>query len=234
MSIWDSYKRFNFGPFAAPYRMANSFLHPERGYQKAYDEEQAALDRFRNQLQPYQQAGIGQLPQLQQATGALLDPAKLESDWTNSYQQSPYLKQLLGESKEAGLDAASSMGLMGSSAALGNIQKSATGLGEQFRSQYLDDLMKKYLAGIQTSKGIYDTGANIAGTAGAGELEMGQELARMLFNRQNAPGALFGPLAGTAIGAFAGGPMGAMVGSQVGSRLGPNTGTANTGGGYGF
>lgn len=224
MSIWDSYKRFNFGPITAPWKAIGGALNPSAPYKKAQTEEEAALDRFRQSLQPYQQAGIGEIPRLQEATGNLLDPTKLEDQWTAAYQQSPYLKQLLGESREAGLGAASSQGLLGSSAATENVQRSATGLGEQFRSQYLDDLMKKYLAGVETSRNIYGTGADIARTGAAGELQGGEDLAKILYGRASAPGTLFGsiagPLAGAGIGAIAGGPMGASIGSQIGSRIG--------------
>ena len=96
----------------------DSFLHPEEGYNDAARKMQEMWQQIQGFQQPYNQAGQGQIPILQDAQKRLLDPSSLLADWMSKYETSPYAKQSMANAKEEGLGAASSMGLMGSSAAL--------------------------------------------------------------------------------------------------------------------
>jgi hypothetical protein len=139
---------------------------------------------------PYSQGGLRQLPQLQGAENALLDPSKLLADWMSKYQMSPYAKASMGNAKEAGLDAASNMGLMGSSTALNNIQQSSSDIMNADRSNFLNDLMQKYMAGIGIGQNIYNTGAATAGNLGKESLGVGENLGAAAYGKANAPGDL--------------------------------------------
>jgi len=190
--------------------MIESWLHPERGYQKAadqinqgYNQSQQYYRDAQGNLQPFVQQGMDQYGRLNQQANALGDPAALEAQWANSYKTSPEAMQALSESKNTGENEASSMGLMGSSAAVNNIQKNAGNIQEQDRSNYMNNLMQKYLASVGIGQNLYGIGANAAGQQSQNSMGQGQNainsynnLASAAYGQQNAPGQLFGGLLG--------------------------------------
>lgn len=147
----------------------------------AYKDAQDVLSQYLQQAQQQSQQAEQQLnpfidrgnqagDELSGALAKLLDPASLESEWMKGYQTSPYAENLLGQSREQGLDAASSMGLMGSSAALENIENTGGQIVSQDQQQYLNNLMQKYMAGLGLGENLYGTGYGAASTGvGASE-----------------------------------------------------------------
>lgn len=178
--------------------MIDSFLNPGKGYKDASKELEKAWNEAKQYQQPYQQAGVDQLGRLTGAEDALLDPTKLLADWMSSYETSPYAQKSMENATASGLDAASSMGLMGSSAAINNVQNSAGYIMDQDRNQYLDDLMKKYMAGIGVGQNIYNTGAATAGQMGNQVMGYGQGMGQAAYGQQAAGGNQFMNLAAMA------------------------------------
>lgn len=176
--------------------MFSSWLHPERGYQAG----QQQLDKYYGQaqgaLQPYNQQGINQGGNLNEMIQNLMNPQALQDKWASGYKESEAAKNMEGMAQQHGLDAASSMGLMGSSPALGAIQAGTSAIGAQDRQNYLDNLMEKYKTGAGLSQGMYNTGAGAAGQMGQNAMNMGQSSAGMQFGQTNAPGEMFGNIAG--------------------------------------
>lgn len=172
----------------------SSFLNPGQGY----DEAQKKLDEYYNQaqgnLKPYNQNGLNAYGGLNTAMGKLLDPAALQDEWNKTYQESDYAKQNEAMAQQNGLNAASSMGIMGSTPALQAIQAGTSGIGAKDRQQYLDDLMKKYMAGIGIGQDIYGKGANAAGQMSQNAMTQGENSATNAFGKTNASGNLFGNL----------------------------------------
>lgn len=185
--------------------MVDSFLHPEKGYQKG----QQQLDKYYGQgqgyLQPYNQFGQDAHGNYSTAMQRLLDPASLQADWTRGYAESPSAKNAEAMAQEHGLNAASGLGLMGSNTALNAIQGGTTQIGLDDRQNYLDNLMQKYLAGAGIAGNIFNTGAGAASTMGSNAMTMGGNSAQMAYGNQAAPGTLFGQLLGTGIGVATGG-----------------------------
>ena len=170
--------------------MINSFIHPERSYKDAQKENQAGWDQSQGYQKPYWQNGIDQTPKLTGAEDKLLNPVALQDEWSKGYENSAYAKQLLEQNKTSGLDAASSMGLNGSSAALNNIQTGAGNIVSKDRQQYMDDLMKKYMNGIGIGKDIYGRGADAGTNLGRGAQQFGESSAQTKYGEKSAPGAL--------------------------------------------
>jgi len=202
----------------------HSFLHPEEAYEKAAEEYRRQYEEARKQSQgyidPYNQHGLDQYGTLNKGIESLMNPEQLMGRFASSYETSPYAKRMLEMNKGAGLDAASSMGLNGSSAALGNIQQGAGDIVSKEREQYLKMMMAQYLEGLGLSQNMYNTGANLAGNY-AGNLlgqgnEYGQGMANMAYNQQAAPGQLFGNLLRTGAQAYG---MGAGGGGGGGGFL---------------
>lgn len=202
----------------------SSFLHPERGYEEAQKELDKYYQQAQQYQQPYMQHGEEAYGGLSGAMNSLLNPEELYSQWSGGYQESPAAKYAEESARNRGLDAASSLGLMGSTPALQAIQAGTSRIGAEDRQNYLNDLMQKYLSGIGVAQNIYGTGANAAGQLGQNAMNMGQNAAQMKYNQTNAQGNLFGNLLGTGA-SFAGG----LVGNYLNNKWNP---MGSYGGGY--
>lgn len=180
---------------------------PSEPYEKAAEQFKKAYEQSRQIEQPFINAAGGQRGILTGAENELLNPSDLLNKWIGSYQESPYAKQLFGSAQQSGLDAAASQGLLGSSAAINNIQTSGANIMNADRQQYLNDLMNKYLSGIGIGQNIYGYGANAANTLAGGALNNGQNLAGTAYGAAQAPYNRWNQLLGTGIqaaGAFGG------------------------------
>lgn len=172
----------------------SSFLHPEKGYQKGQEQLDKYFQQAQQNYQPLINQGQAAYGDMNTAMQKLLNPGGLQDEWIKNYKESEAAKNMEGMAQEHGLNAASSMGLMGSSPALQAIQAGTSQIGAQDRQTYLDNLMQKYLAGTGLAQSIYGTGANAAGQAGQNAMTMGQNSAQMAFGQQNAPGDMFSKL----------------------------------------
>ncbi len=204
----------------------SSFLHPEKSYDKAQKELEKYYNEGQGYLNPYNQNGMETYGKYSGAMDKLLNPAALQDEWSKNYQESDIAKQNEAMATQHGLDAASSMGLMGSSPALQAIQSGTSGIVAQDRQKYLDDLMQKYMTGIGIGSDIYGKGASAANSMSNNATNMGKDSAQMEFNKNNAQGDMFGKLLGYgagAIGSALGGPIGGALGAGLSQKMGWST-----------
>ena len=194
------------------------------GNQSANNNYQKSWKQAQNYLQPYNQNGQDQYGKLNQASNNLMNPEQLENQWSSNYTESPYAQQSAQQAGQSGLNSASQQGLLGSSAALNNVQTSSSNIMQGDRQSYLNDLMDKYKTGISTSQGIYNTGA-----------QAGNELAGYAMNNGNNQAQTgYNQWAGT------GSAINQGIGSYMGNRYGgapaytqqPGWNSYNSGGGY--
>ncbi len=189
----------------------SSFLHPERGYQAGQEQ----LDKYYNQAnQALGGENVGGY--YNNYMQSLMDPQGLYDKWSKGYETSGAAKDAMGMAQQNGLDAASSMGLMGSSAGLQALQAGTSQIQNQDKQQYLQDLMDKYKAGA----GLVQNAAN---QQGQNAMTQGQNSAQMQFGKTNASGNLIGSglsagmnlaAAGASGGMFGGGGTGNMYGAN--------------------
>lgn len=196
MSYWDS---------SWITKGAKSFMHPEDAYKKAAEQFQNFWDQAQVYQKPYSDAGLAQLSPLTNAENQLLNPTDLLGKWMEKYQISPYAKRSMENAKASGMDAASSMGLEGSSSALNNIQQSSADIMNQDRAGFLKDLMEKFKTGIGVGQDIYDKGAATAGNLGTQALGVGNEMGGAAYGAEGAPGEMFKNLMAMMMKVFGGG-----------------------------
>jgi hypothetical protein len=192
----------------------SSFLHPGRAYKKGQHELENYYNQAQGFQQPYMQHGQEAYGGLSEAMKSLLDPQALQNKWMSGYQESEAAKNAEQMAQEHGLNAASAMGLMGSSPALNAIQSGTSRIGAEDRQQYLNDLMQKYLSGAGLAQGIYGTGANAANQASNNAMNMGQNASQMTYHQNQAGGNMFGGLlglGGSILGSALGGPIGGAL-----------------------
>lgn len=174
----------------------NFFNDPSKGYEKAGQAMEQYYRDAQGKLQPYNQNGMSQFNRLTGQAEALNNPAQLQNQWAQSYEMSPQAQQMMKQAKSSGLDAASNMGLMGSSAAVNNIQNSAGNIMQNDRQSYMNDLMQKYMASVGIGQNIYGTGAGAAGAMSGNSMTQGQNAGQVAYGQQNAQGDAFGKLFG--------------------------------------
>lgn len=166
----------------------SELIHPGRSYEQA----QAVKDKYFNDAQgtrqPYIDRGERTGKTLEDMLNNLVNPVKLQDEWSKNYKTSDYAKQLQDESQTSGLDAASAMGLGGSSAALTNIQKGSGDIVAKDRQNYMNDLMQKYMAGMGLGTSLYGTGATMGGAQANSQENQGTWSATNKFN-QNQSGS---------------------------------------------
>ena len=95
----------------------SQWLHPGGAYKGAQEQSEKYYNESKGYRQPYIEQGQNAYQQLQDQINKLTNPAALQDEWSKGYETSPYAKQLQAEAQTGGLDAASAMGLGGSSAA---------------------------------------------------------------------------------------------------------------------
>src|ERR1017187_6227036 len=100
----------------------SSFMHPAQPYKDAQKQLDKYYDQSQGFNQPYNQNGLDQGKNIQDMIQKLMNPQGLYDEWSKGYEKSEGAKQAEGMANESGLNAASSMGLMGSSPALQAIQ----------------------------------------------------------------------------------------------------------------
>jgi len=183
----------------------SSFLHPGRAYEKAGNEYQKHYNEGQGYLQPYNENGQQAYGNLSGAMENLLNPQDLYNEWASGYQTSPAAQNAQGRAREQGAQAASSMGIFGSTPALQSIQAGTSQIGAEDFDRYMDNLMQKYVSGAQLAQGIYGQGGQAGNAMGQNANQMGQNSAQMAFGKQNAPGQMFNDLLKTGAYMFTGG-----------------------------
>ncbi len=197
----------------------SDLFDPGAGYQAAQNQTQQYYNQGVGALQPYATAGNNALPQLTGAASSLLNPAALQAQWMQSYTTSPEAQMAEAMATQHGLNAASSMGLLGSTPAESAIQAGTSQIGLEDQQNYLHDLMQKYVAGINATSGIYKTGAGAAEDIGNLNEKFGRMAAQEAYGKKAAGGSFLGTLIGAGAGAFFGGPTGAAAGAKIGHSL---------------
>ena len=170
----------------------SSFLHPGRAYDKAKHELEKYYNQGQGYIQPYNQNGLTQGQNLTDMINKLKNPAALRDEWEKGYTTSEAAKNAQGMAQEHGLNAASSMGLMGSSPALNVIQAGTSAIGAEDKQNYLNDLMNKYQTGIGAAQNMYNVGAGAAGQQSTNAMNMGENASGLTFGKNNAGGQAFG------------------------------------------
>lgn len=181
--------------------MLSSFLNPGKAYKKAGQQMDKYYQQGQAALNPYMEQGQAAYEPMNNAMTSLLDPTALQSQWIDSYETSPWARDLMSQAESEGLNSASSMGLLGSTTALNALQAGKSKIYNADRQAYLDDIMKKYMSGAQMAQSLYGSGQNAASQFGQNAMNQGQQMGNIAYNQQAAPGNLLNNMIQTGISA---------------------------------
>lgn len=177
--------------------MLSNWLHPGKAYQNAAGTVRQGYDQAQQVQKPFMQPGADAGGMMSEQMRKLMNPQDLQAEWMKSYETSPMAQQDIAQATEQGMGAASSMGLMGSTPAMQGIQSGAYNIMNRDRSQYLDDLMKKYMTGLGIGKDLFSTGAQTAGQMGQQDIQGAQDIANLGIAGNQAESKRFGDIAST-------------------------------------
>lgn len=178
----------------------SSITHPERGYEKAQEMMNLGYLQALGFMQPNTDRGDMAWNQLQPQFQKLLNPGQLQDEWIKGYEPSQYAQGQAQISREQGANALSSLGLLGSTPGAKAVASAGSDIMLRDRQQYLDDLMQKYLTGINLTHSIYNTGANTRNNAAQHAMTMGDWSGVNAANQYLAPGRMAAGLFGNMLG----------------------------------
>ncbi len=161
-------------------------VDPGSAYRHAGKEIKNGYNQGQGYLDPYNQAGRGQIDRLTGAQDKLMNPGALQDEWAKNYQMSPYAQQMQEQAKAGGMDAASSQGLLGSSTAINAIQQGSSNIMNADRQQYMNDLMEKYKTGLGIGQDMFHQGGSAAGQMSGNAMDFGKQMGSMEFGKGNA------------------------------------------------
>jgi hypothetical protein len=205
--------------------MFSSFFHPERAYKKAQEAMQPYYQQSQQAIQPYMQHGTEAYGQLSGAINNLMNPNQFYDELMGGYKQSDASRFAQERNKNSGLDALSSMGMLGSTPGLQALQRGNAELGAEDEMRQFQRLIDMYTQGAGMAQNIYGTGANAASQYGQNAMNMGQNTAQMTYEQNAAPGQLLQNMINTGLSvAFPAYGMSQMAGKMMGG--------GNSGGGW--
>lgn len=110
-------------------------------YDKAMQQYQQYGQMGQQTQQPFLNAGTGAIGDYQKWLQGQQDPGGFINNLMGQYQQSPYNSYLQGQAQNAGINAGSANGTMGSSALMQQMQQNAANIGQQGMDSWLQNAL---------------------------------------------------------------------------------------------
>ncbi len=152
-------------------------------YEDAMKQYQEWAQKAQGTQQPYLDAGKGAIGDYQKWLEAQKDPSKFINDQMKNYQTSDYAQNLQQQSMNAGQNAASASGLMGSTPMMQEMQKNAGNIASADQNQWLQNVL-----GINTQYGQGQNNLMTGGQNAANSLtnmynQMGQQMGQAAYGQ---------------------------------------------------
>lgn len=153
-------------------------------YDKAMDEYQKYMQMGQQTQQPYLNAGTGAIGDYQKWLQGQQDPSGFINNLMGGYQESPYANYLQQQAMNAGQNAASASGLMGSTPLMQQLQQNAGNIASADQNQWLQNVL-----GINTQYGQGQQNLMQGGQNAANHLtdlynQMGQRMGEQSYNKE--------------------------------------------------
>lgn len=153
-------------------------------YSAAMDQYQKYANQAQQAQQPYQQAGQGAIGDYQKWLQGQQDPSKFINNLMGQYQSSPYSQYLQQQNLNAGQNAASASGLMGSTPMMQQMQQNAGNIASQDMNQWLQNVL-----GINTQYGQGEQNLMTGGQNAANSLtnmynQLGQQMGQGAYGQK--------------------------------------------------
>lgn len=160
------------------------FGNSDKPYDAAMQQYQQWANKGQQTQQPYLDAGTGAIGDYQKWLQSQQDPSKFINDQMKNYQTSDYAKNLQQQSMNAGQNAASASGLMGSTPLMQQLQNNAGQITSADQNQWLQNVL-----GINTQYGqgennLMQSGQNAANSLTNMYNQMGQNMGQAAYGQE--------------------------------------------------
>lgn len=176
-------------------------------YKQAMEQYQKWANEAKNVQNPYLNAGQGAIPDYQKWLESQKDPSKFINDIMGQYGESPWARYEQQQSMRAGENAASALGLLGSTPFAQQMQQNAMNISSQDMQNWLNNVLginAQYGQGQQNMMGI---GANAANALTNMYANLGQQMGEAAYGQKAGQNQDFGNSLAGALG---------MIGSLFG------------------
>jgi len=141
---------------------------------KPYDKYNEYMQQAQQAQQPYANAGQSAIGDYQRWLQSQQDPSKFINDQMKNYQTSDYAQNLQQQSMNAGQNAASASGLMGSTPLMQQMQSNAGQIASQDQNQWLQNVLGINTQYGQGQQNLMTGGQNAANSLSGIYNQMGQ------------------------------------------------------------
>lgn len=178
-------------------------------FPNAADSGMPYLQQAGNQMpgyyQPYIDAGMGQLPNLQREYGQMTNnPGAFINNMGKNFQQSPGYNFQVGQATNAANHAAAAGGYVGGPQEQQSLGSTVSGLANEDYYNWLKQVMGAYGAGVQGQQGLYKTGFDASDDLASNLSAILQSQAQLAYTGQANQNQMLQGMIGAGIGAAAG------------------------------
>jgi len=153
-------------------------------YDKAMEQYQKYMQMGQGTQQPFLNAGTGAIGDYQKWLQGQQDPSKFINDQMGQYQESPYAKYLQQQSMNAGQNAASASGLMGSTPLMQQLQQNAGSISSADQNQWLQNVLGINSQYGQGQQNLMTGGQNAANSLTNMYNQMGQRMGEAEYGKE--------------------------------------------------
>lgn len=153
-------------------------------YDKAMEQYQKFMQMGQGVQQPYLDAGKQGLGNYQEWLQGQKDPAAFMNKMMGQYQDSPYTSYLQQQAQNAGINAGSANGTMGSSALAQQMQQNAGNIAQQGMDSWLQNVLGINTQYGQGQKNLVDTGQNSANSLMNMYNQMSQQMGDAAYGKE--------------------------------------------------
>jgi hypothetical protein len=160
------------------------FGNSGKPYDKAMEEYQKYMNMGQQTQQPYLDAGKGALGEYQTWLQGQKDPSGFINNLMGQYKESPYAQYLQQQSMNAGQNAASASGLMGSTPLMQQLQQNAGNIASQDQNQWLQNVLGVNTQYGQGQNNLVNGGQNAANALTNMYNQMGQNMGQAAYGKE--------------------------------------------------
>lgn len=186
MSQWQDPDAFNAQGFGSGLGgfLGGLFGDSGKPYDKAMQQYQEWMNKAQAAQQPYSDAGTGAIGKYQDWLASQQDPSQFINDQMKNYSTSPYAQYMQKQSMNAGQNAASASGLMGSTPMMQQLQQNAGNIASADQNQWLQNVLGINTQYGQGQQNLMQGGQNAANQLSNMYNNMGNNMGQAAYGKQ--------------------------------------------------
>ncbi len=153
-------------------------------YDKAMEQYQKYMKMGQGTQQPFLNAGTNAIGDYQRWLEAQQDPSQFINNQMSQYNESPYNQYLQQQAQNAGMNAASASGLMGSTPMMQQMQQNAANISQQGMNDWLQNVLGINSQYGQGQNNLMTGGQNAANSLTNMYANMGNKMGEAAYGKE--------------------------------------------------